>query len=65
MSDYNEEEVKLMLNDCTADKRLRYSNQWEKDFLSRCFDMFDKSIQLSKSQLGVLDTIWEKVTRNG
>ena len=65
MSEYNEEEVKLMLDDCTAEKRLRYSNQWERDFLSRCFDMFDKSVPLSTAQLGVLDKIWYKVTANG
>ena len=63
--DYNIEEVGLMLDDCTAQKRLHYSNRWEKTFLSTCHDMHSKHIRLSSKQLKTLDDIWEKVTENG
>ena len=65
MSNYNEEEVKQMLDDCTNERRRRYSNEWERDFLSMCYDMDDKGIMLSKKQLNILDRIWNKVTENG
>lgn len=59
------EEQEQMLNDCSAEKRRRYSNEWEKDFLRSCWLQFEKNIPLSDKQDQTLNGIWDKVTENG
>lgn len=59
------EEQEQMLDDCSAEKRLRYSNQWEKNFLRSLWLQFEKNIPLSDKQNKTLGDIWDKVTENG
>ena len=65
INDYNEEEVKLMLDDCTNERRKHQLTKWDLSFLSTCYQMHDKGIMLSQKQLNTLDRIWERVTENG
>ena len=59
------EDQEQMLKDCSAEKRLRYSNQWEKNFLRSCWLQFERGIPLSDKQDETLNNIWDKVTING
>lgn len=60
MSDYNEEEIILMLNDCV--EREGKLSDWERGFMSSCLDMTDKHIMLSEKQREILNEVWERVT---
>lgn len=46
-------------------KRDRYLNAWEADFLDSIEGRLNDSMPLTDKQQGILDNIFEKVTRNG
>ena len=64
-NDYDEEEVKLMLDDCTNERRKHQLTKWDRDFLRTWYQMYDTRIRLSQKQLNTLDRIWERVNDNG
>jgi hypothetical protein len=59
------EDQEQMLKDCSAEKRKRYSNEWEKNFLRSLWVQFEKGIPLTDKQDDTLNNIWDKVTING
>ena len=59
MSDYNEEEIIQMINDCA--ERESKLNDWERGFISSVGDKADKGIMLSARQREILNKTWERV----
>ncbi len=60
MSDYDEDEIIQMIDDCV--ERESKLNDWERNFISSIGDKADKHIMLSQPQRDKLDDIWNRVT---